>query len=736
MIKQYLDMELDQETVSRLLNILRFKQKGATISELSRKTKINRNSVAKYLQLLLISGKVEMQEIGNAKVYSFSHRLPISSLISFSSDFILLINNEGNIIQINEPYLNFFNLSESEIISKSVEEADLPLLNIPQIRSLIECGLKGEECTEDLKFDQDDKNLFFRVKSIPTVFESGQKGLTVIIENTTQQQLAEEKLKKNEEKFRNLVEFFPIPISIIDSNNACQYINKSFVDFFGYTLADIPTGKEWFNLAFPDQKLREKAIGEWLSEMENSSLVQGRPRLYTITCKDGTKKEIQFRPSKMSDGNLFVVYEDISEIREAERLHSLFSSIVSSSCEAIIGTTTEGRITIWNNGAKRLFGYLSDEITGKPFSILKPAKHKDERMAIDERIMKEGSIAYIETQLMKKDGELIDVCLTSSPIRDAEDSIIGSSIIAHDISARKRVEEALRCSEDMYRTLFEATGSGICVVEEDMTISLANSQMEKISGYNRDEIEGKRKWTDFVSEEDREKMVTYHHLRRKETKTVPEQYVFNLIKKSGEIINCLATVKLFPGTDKTLVSILDNSERKRIEDSLKNANEELEKKVLRHAHDLIVANEILSLEVTERRYAEKALREQREMTLQCLNLMGLLVVGLDKDGKILMMNKMGSEYLGNPEQVVGRSWFDYCIPKRAKEEALIVQNKILEGLLSSSISLKPIVTISGQEKEMVWYIRGLKGEQGEPSLILWLGEDPPGEKIISLSRVI
>lgn len=729
-------MELDQETVSRLLNILKFKPKGATISELSRKTKINRNSVAKYLQLLLISGKVEMQEIGNAKVYSFSHRLPISSLISFSSDFILLINNEGNIIQINEPYLNFFNLSESEIISKSVEEADLPLLNIPQIRSLIECGLKGEEGTEDLKFDQDDKNLFFSVKSIPTVFESGQKGLTVIIENTTQKQLAEEKLKKNEEKFRNLVESLPIPISVIGSNNAYQYINHSFVDMFGYTLADIPTGKEWFNLAFPDPKLREKAIGAWLSDLKNSSPGQVRPRSYTITCKDGTKKEIRSRYSKMSDGNHFVVYEDITEIMEAEREHALFSSIVSSSCEAIIGMTTEGCITIWNEGAKRLFGYLSDEITGKPFSILNPAKHKDERMAIDERIMKEGSIAHFETQLMKKDGEIIDVFLTSSPIRDAEGTFIGTSFIAHDISARKRGEEALRFSENMYRTLFEATGSGMCIVEEDMTVSLVNSQMEKISGYHRDEVEGKRNWIDFVSEEDREKLVTYHHLRRKETKSVPGQYEFNLIKKSGENINCLVTVSLIPDTDKTLVSIMDNSEHIRIEDTLKNANEELEKKVLGHAHDLIAANEILSLEVTERRYAEKALREQRDMTLECLNLMGLLVVGLDKDGKILMINKMGSEYLGNPEHLVGKSWFDNCIPQRVKEEALIVHNKIVKGIFNSSISMKPILTPSGQEQEMVWYVRGIKGEQGEKSLFIWIGEEPPGEKSVSLSRVI
>ena len=95
----------DQEKVDRLKQILKWHPRGITISDLAVKMEMNRNLVAKYLDILLISGQVEMQVIGAAKVYFLSHRVPISSMLEFSSDMVIILDSALTIMQVNEPLL-------------------------------------------------------------------------------------------------------------------------------------------------------------------------------------------------------------------------------------------------------------------------------------------------------------------------------------------------------------------------------------------------------------------------------------------------------------------------------------------------------------------------------------------------------------------------------------------------------------------------------------------------------
>src|SRR5512138_2099041 len=93
---------LDQEKVDKIKRVLKWHQRGMTISDLASEMKINRNLVAKYLDMLLISGQVEMQVIGAAKAYFLSRRVPVSALLEFSSDLVVVVDNDERILQINE----------------------------------------------------------------------------------------------------------------------------------------------------------------------------------------------------------------------------------------------------------------------------------------------------------------------------------------------------------------------------------------------------------------------------------------------------------------------------------------------------------------------------------------------------------------------------------------------------------------------------------------------------------
>jgi PAS domain S-box-containing protein len=120
-----------------------------------------------------------------------------------------------------------------------------------------------------------------------------------------------------------------------------------------------------------------------------------------------------------------------------------FASFVEFSDDAIISKNLDGMITSWNNGAERLFGYLAEEAIGKPIDILIPPDRQDEERTILERVRHGVSIKNFETVRLRRDGSLIDVSLTISPIRSPEADVVGAVKVARDITDRKDREEQI-----------------------------------------------------------------------------------------------------------------------------------------------------------------------------------------------------------------------------------------------------------------------------------------------------
>jgi len=133
-----------------------------------------------------------------------------------------------------------------------------------------------------------------------------------------EKQRAEEALRKEQEKFQTLVEESPLGVSIIGEGNCFNYINHTFTEIFGYTREDIPTEREWFAKAYPDEGYRDNVIATWIQDLKKSRGEKFRPRVFTVACKDGAKKVIYVRPITMKHGDLFVTYEDITDRVRAE----------------------------------------------------------------------------------------------------------------------------------------------------------------------------------------------------------------------------------------------------------------------------------------------------------------------------------------------------------------------------------------------------------------------------------
>jgi PAS domain S-box-containing protein len=248
-----------------------------------------------------------------------------------------------------------------------------------------------------------------------------------------------QKFIENEDRFRMITELSPIPISIIDKSGKYQYVNKKFQQIFGYTRDDIPMDKEWYpdtdsfvpeRIHAPDKKQGGEYAG-WGEAM---------PCTAPVTCKDGTVRQIHFCPITLVSGERFILYEDLTDKLESERLRSVLVSIVNSSNDAIIGKALDGTILSWNKAAERYYGYLTEEVIGKSIDIIVPAELQEQLTLFLKRVSSGETIERFDTIRLRKDGSRFGVCVTLSPIKDEEGHIVGISTIAKSIAEREKSE--------------------------------------------------------------------------------------------------------------------------------------------------------------------------------------------------------------------------------------------------------------------------------------------------------
>ncbi len=164
-----------------------------------------------------------------------------------------------------------------------------------------------------------------------------------------------------------------------------------------------------------------------------------------MKCKDGSIKLVLIDSSVLWDEGRFVhthcFTRDVTERKKAEETRALLAAIIEASDDAIISTTLDGTISSWNAGAERTFGYAAPEAVGKPIGIIIPPERLDEDREILERLRRGArSEHHYETVGRAKDGRILDISLTISPVNDASGRIIGASKIARDVTERKRAE--------------------------------------------------------------------------------------------------------------------------------------------------------------------------------------------------------------------------------------------------------------------------------------------------------
>jgi PAS domain S-box-containing protein len=316
--------------------------------------------------------------------------------------------------------------------------------------------------------------------------------------------------------------------------------NPAAERIFGYR-SDEMIGKP-FSVLVPPQLRRQEA-----DVVERARRGDGTEDFETCRIhKDGRIVEVSvtFSPIRDDIGRIVAVLSVASDITERKRLElaerdQLFlGSIISSADDAIISKDLNGIVTSWNNGAERLFGYSADEMIGQPIALLIPPDHPDEELQILRRIRRGERIEHYETVRLRKDGKLIDISVTISPIRDRIGRIIGASKIARDITERRRLQKA-EAAESFLSAIVESAEDAIFGKTLDGIVVSWNPAAEGLYGYTAAEIIGKPVTLLIPPDHPDEELQILQRIKRGER---IEHFETKRIRKDGKIIEVAQTL--------------------------------------------------------------------------------------------------------------------------------------------------------------------------------------------------
>jgi PAS domain S-box-containing protein len=188
-------------------------------------------------------------------------------------------------------------------------------------------------------------------------------------------------------------------------------------------------------------------------------------------------------------------FQDITDLKKAEEKILTLANAVESSNDAIVTESLDGIITSWNKAAEQIYGYSAEEIVGKKVSILEPDNIKGEIKYFSEMIKKGKKVHHYETLRLKKDGSIINISVTLSPILNSYGELVAISAIVRDVTERKREEKALRESEARLRRFYESDMFGVIYYNLDGSITDANDKFLEIVGYTREDLQaGQVNW--------------------------------------------------------------------------------------------------------------------------------------------------------------------------------------------------------------------------------------------------
>ena len=413
---------------------------------------------------------------------------------------------------------------------------------------------------------------------------------------------------KREKKFsENIIATVPDSLLVLDKDLRVKSVNRTFHETFqkepetekviGSRITDI-LGDEDGKLSTELTKLfgTEDMLENFELHYQSEKLGERIERIFNIRA----------RGIIIAEEEELIVLEDITERKRAEEALRRFSEELEQKVREktksfrkseekyrSLVESTEDSIYLLDRNCTYLFmnkehlsrlGLTAKKAIGRAYAEFHSEDDTRELVEKVEKVIETGKSLSYEYRSQRDDGYFIR---TLSPVKDLDGRIVSITVVSKDITERKNAENKLQQSEERYRSVFENTGTASIIVEEDTTISTANAGFEELSGYSKEEIEGKKSWTEFVVKEDLDRIKEYHDRRRKNGESAPTEYEFQFIDKQGNIKDIFLKIGMIPGTKRSVASLLDITFLKQAQEEIAKRQKYMES-VVHSAPDAIV----------------------------------------------------------------------------------------------------------------------------------------------------
>ncbi|MFC6520508.1 PAS domain-containing protein [Undibacterium arcticum] len=401
---------------------------------------------------------------------------------------LMLDADSGVIVEANPAMSELTGYTNAELLGRQLWELDmsresesnpvtlqaLRAANGVLCKQLLQLGKRGRRCEIEVSYT------FALLHDRPVI--------RCKIVEIAHREHAERTRHDSENLYRSLINISPQGVWLSNPDGILQLINQYWTEYSGLILQS-DKDEAWINQVHPAD--RERVWADWQNNVAAGTTLEKELRLRRATDDEyrwHLMRTAPVREVRGRAGQWLVVVIDIHERKCAEETKALLGNIIESSDDAVISKSLAGVITSWNAGAERLFGYTAKEAIGKPIAMLLPEERQKEELALFQRIRRGERINHIETVGVTKGRTLLNMSVAISPLRNDHGEVIGASIVARDITERRRSADALRISEQRFAAMFRQATAGVAQTDLNEKFILVNQRFSDMVGRTADEL--------------------------------------------------------------------------------------------------------------------------------------------------------------------------------------------------------------------------------------------------------
>jgi len=443
-------------------------------------------------------------------------------------------------------------------------------------------------------------------------------------------------------------------VALHDREDVCPWCINDRV-FAGETVhweIQSPKDRRWYSIVNtpicnPDGSVSKQAL---IRDVTDTKRTEGDLK----HALDRLEHEVEVRTAELQMKNRQLMAEIADRKRVEEALaasEERYRSVIDNVGIGISLISPDMEILALNNQMRKWFPDI--DATAKPVchrAFNDPPREDICPWCPTAKTLQDGQVHESVTETPSGDG-VRNYRIVSSPVLDKDGRVTAAIEMVDDVTEHFRSQRAVADSEARYRTIFETTGTATMIVEDDMTISMVNAEFEKESGFSKAEIEGRRRWTEFIHEDDLEQMKAYHVQRRIDPESVPRSYEVRFRDGGGRVRNVTMTVSLIPGTSRSVASLMD---------------------------------------ITVRKKAEERLKESERFLADVINFLPDATFVIDGDGKVIAWNRAIEEMTGIPApDMIGKGNYEHAIPFYGERRPILIDlalkpDRLYEGTYVST----------------------------------------------------